>query len=233
MNWKSWAMGLFYAIAAGVGGGLTFALTDPEHFNFGNGGGKHLLSLSAAFGLLAAGSYLKDSRPPSWKDSIPTVAEVKKSVGVGLVLLACALVASACSLSLKQQAVGVLQVSETALEVSHDAERRLCAPLADQTKGIGHCDGAQAIALGLTDDIHAKTAAFYSRAFDLQIKAAAAAKLWRAGDPVPSDVLSYRIALTDILNALKAIIPAEQTVMTKLQVAIDAAADLLKLAGVK
>jgi hypothetical protein len=98
MNWKSWLQGLFFAIAAGVGGGLTFALTDPEHFNFGNGGGMHLLSLSIAFGLLAAGGYLKDSRPPSWKDSIPTVADLKKGAGVGVILLACALGAGAMTL---------------------------------------------------------------------------------------------------------------------------------------
>lgn len=62
MNWRSWYFGLLWSILAGVGGGLTFVIADPQHFNVEHDW-RHLLSVCAAFGLLAAGSYLKDSRP--------------------------------------------------------------------------------------------------------------------------------------------------------------------------
>lgn len=138
-----------------------------------------------------------------------------------------------CSLSLKQKSVAGLQATESALELSHDAERRLCAPNADQAKGIGHCDGPLAAQIGLTDAVHLKAAALYSKAFDLQAKAARAAKAWRAGDPVPNDVASYQAALHDILSVLAGIVPKQHDAFTKLQEAIAQAADLAKLAGVK
>lgn len=152
--------------------------------------------------------------------------------GVGIIL-ACVIASSACSLSLKQNTVAGLQATETALELSHDAERRLCAPNADQTKGIAHCDGPLAAQIHLTDAVHLKAAALYSKAFDLQAKAARAAKAWRAGNPVPSDVASYQAALHDILNVLSGIVPQQHDAFTKLQEAIAQAADLAKLAGVK
>lgn len=157
----------------------------------------------------------------------------KQILSVLLPLVLAAGVASGCAASLKQKTVAVRQAAETALELSHDAERRLCSPTSDQTQGIAHCDGAEAKALGLTDARHLEAARLYEQAFDAQIKAAAASKLWRAGDPAPHDVESYRQVLNQLMAAIAAIIPKTSDVVTKLQQAIDEAAQIAKLAGAK
>jgi hypothetical protein len=137
------------------------------------------------------------------------------------------------STSAKQKVVVGLQASESALEASHTAERLLCAPTADQTKAIQVCDGPNAKTLGLTSEVHLKAAAMYSVAFDYQGKAAMAVKLWRSGDPAPSDLASYQAALNDLLTALGTVLPAQQPTISQLKTAISQAAEIAKTVGVK
>ncbi len=153
------------------------------------------------------------------------------------VLLALALVGSftagCASLPVKQRAVVSLQASETALEAAHDAERLLCSPTADQTKAITHCDGAQAAAIGLTDDVHRRLARLFSIAFDAQEKAALVLKTWRAGDPAPASFADYRRVASEILGLVGEIVPKEQDAVAKAQQAVDEAAKVAAVMGVR
>lgn len=157
-----------------------------------------------------------------------------KSIGLLLAGALGAGVLSACaSLPVKQQAVVSLQASETALEAAHDAERLLCSPTADQTAPIRHCDGAQAIAIGLTDARHQAIARVFAIAFDTQIKAATALKAWRAGDPAPSSVADYQRDLTDVLTLIQQLVPQAVGVATQAQDAVNKAAAVAAILGVK
>jgi hypothetical protein len=153
-----------------------------------------------------------------------------------MVLLACALAGmlSACaSLPLKQKAVVGLQASEMALEASHDAERALCSPAADKTQPITHCDGAGAAAVGLTDALHRQLATQFAIAFDVEIKAANALKAWRSGDPPPSDLADYKLAVDEILKLIAQTFPKTEPTVVKAQAAVDEAAKVAALVGVK
>ncbi len=150
-----------------------------------------------------------------------------------IVLVALLLAVSCASLPLKQRAVVSLSASETALEASHDAERLLCSPTANQAQPITHCDGAQAATIGLTDAKHQQLARLYSTAFAAEIVAATALKAWQAGDPPPVTIGDYRKDLDAILVLIGTTIPASQPTVTKIQAAADAAASVAILIGVK
>lgn len=148
-------------------------------------------------------------------------------------ILAAALFVSCASLPLKQKAVVGLAASEAALEGAHDAERALCSPSSDQTKAITHCDGAQAVTLGLTDAKHVAIAKVFSKAFDTEIKAAEALKVWRSGEPAPSSVAEYQKDVSDLLALVAQTIPQSKDVISKVQQAVDEAAKTALLLGVK
>jgi hypothetical protein len=151
---------------------------------------------------------------------------------VTIVLLT--LTVGACaSLSKKQTAVVSLQASETALEASHDAERLLCNPTADQKAAITHCEGSSAESIGLTDARHQAIAKAYSIAFASEIKAASALQAWKAGDPAPSNLAEYQVDLNAILDLVGSTIPQTQTTVVKIKEAITAAASIASIAGVK
>jgi hypothetical protein len=151
---------------------------------------------------------------------------------VGL-LVAFVLAAACASLPLKQKAVVSLAASEAALEAGHDAERALCSPTSDQTKAITHCDGPQAATLQLTDARHAEIAKVFSKAFDTEVRAAEALKVWRAGEPAPAGVAAYQKDLTDLLALVAQTIPRSKDVVSKIQQALDEAAKTALLLGVK
>jgi hypothetical protein len=156
-----------------------------------------------------------------------------KRIYLSGLLVALVLAVSCASLPLKQKAVVSLAASETALEAAHDTERALCAPTADQTKAITHCDGAQAATLQLTDARHVAIAAVFSKAFDTEIKAAEALKVWRAGEPAPVGVAAYQKDLADLLALVAQTIPKSKDVVSKIQLALDQAAATALLLGVK
>jgi hypothetical protein len=151
---------------------------------------------------------------------------------IGLTLATLGIVACA-SLPLKQKAVISLQASEMALEASHDLERSLCSPTADQTQPIRHCDGPQAATLGLTDARHSALAVKFSKAFDLEIQAATALKLWRSGEPAPADFAGYRQVINEILTDVLQFLPKSQPIVEKAQAAVDEAGHVAALLGVK
>lgn len=140
-------------------------------------------------------------------------------------MLACA------SLPLKERAAVGLNTSEIALEASHDAERKFCAPAADQTKAITHCDGLAASAIGLTDARHQALASLYSKAFAGQVIAAQALMAWRAGDPAPSSLVQYQADILEIVAQVTALWPASHAVVTKAQEASTDAATSAKTVG--
>lgn len=150
-----------------------------------------------------------------------------------VVALLAFVVTGCASLSKKQTAVVSLQASETALEASHDAERLLCNPTADQKAAITHCEGSSATAVGLTDARHQAIAKAYSVAFASEIKAASVLKAWKAGDPAPSNLAEYQVDLNAILDLVGANIPQTQTTVVKIKEAITAAASVASLVGVK
>lgn len=156
---------------------------------------------------------------------------------LGMVLLACALAAGAmtgcASLPQKQRAVMSLAASEAALAASHDAERLLCSPTANQTTAITHCEGAQASAIGLTDERHRQLARLFATAFDAEVKAATALKLWRAGDPAPSSVADYQRDVQGILSAVLVLAPRTERVVSKAQEAVDQVAAVAALIRVR
>lgn len=142
-------------------------------------------------------------------------------VGFGLaaMLAMWAVMIGCANLPLKQKAVVGLQASETFLEASHNAERALCRPGADPTKAIPTCDGLAAAEIGLTDARHQQLAGLYSRAFDLQITAATALKVWRAGDPQPTSLVEYERALNEIVNLIVQFMPASEPTAVQLEAA--------------
>ncbi len=120
---------------------------------------------------------------------------MKRLIPILLVLsIACA------SLPAKQRAVVSLGASEAALEAAQTAERLLCAPGADQTKGIAHCDGPTAATVGLTDARHLQLAGLFSRAFQAEIAAAMILQTWAPGQPTPASLTDYITIINQILQ---------------------------------
>ncbi len=120
-------------------------------------------------------------------------------------------------LHLKQQAVQAAQVSEMGLEAAHDAERLLF------TAGVS------------TPARHKAIAAVFVRAFELEIQVAQGLKLWRAGDPPPSNLAAYQRDLTEILTYALTLSadPRAQTFLQQAQVAVDQAALIAAIVGVR
>lgn len=153
---------------------------------------------------------------------------MKKFVWLGA-LVAFVFTIGCASLPVKQRAVASLAASETALEAAHDAERALCSPTAAPNAVIRHCDGAA----GLPDAAHQKAAVLFSKAFATEVTAATALKVWRAGDPVPSTVAEYQRDLSDLLAIIAATVPKSQSIVAKIQTAVDEAAKIAVIVGVK
>jgi hypothetical protein len=184
-------------------------------------------------GVLAAVGILRANVTPN-ESAEQTVSNATRSTLPALfIALALVSAVSCASLSLKQNAVISLQASETALESAHDAERLLCSPTADQTQAITHCDGAGAQALGLTDAKHQQPARLFSTAFGAEAIAANALTVWRAGDHAPSNVADYQKDLDDILALVQQTFPATHVTVTKAQAAVDEAAKIAVILGVK
>ena len=150
-----------------------------------------------------------------------------------LVVLLASAVACA-SLPAKQQAVGSLQASETALESAHDIERALCFNVPATEKGT-HCTNPVATTIGLTDAKHQQMAVVFSDAFTVVITAGNALKLWQAGQPVPTSVLQYQADVNQILALAGALnVPAgAANYLAQAQSAVNLCALVLTSLGVK
>jgi hypothetical protein len=143
----------------------------------------------------------------------------------------CLFAISCASLPIKQQAVVSLQASELALESSHNLERSLCAPSANQAEAITTCNGPNAVTLGLTTERHQQLAAIYSKAFATEVLAANSLKAWKAGDPKPSSLLDYQKILGELLIALSQFIPNATELVSTTQSASDHALKTSSLVG--
>ena len=151
-----------------------------------------------------------------------------------VLLLLVFVVSSACaSLPAKQTAVVTLQASETALEAAHNSERALCNPAADKTKAVTHCEGPAAAQLGLTDDRHVQLAKAFSKAFDTEIKAATVLKALPANGTAPASLAEYQADLNAILALVSGIFPSTSETVAKVQEAINEAAKVAAILGVK
>lgn len=178
---------------------------------------------------------LQDMTPRTLADAQNTAGPVRDTAKkLPVVLLACVLCSSisCASLPLKQKAVIGLQSSETALEGAHNIERSICF-VAPATESGGHCTNPQAAAMKLTDATHQKLASIFAKAFAAEIKGAIALKGWKAGDPPPSDVLSYHQDITEALAVAKTLDPAAADIIAKIQAAVDSGAAVLLALGVK
>jgi hypothetical protein len=139
----------------------------------------------------------------------------------------------ACSsLPLKQQAVTGLQASELALESAQNTERAICFVTPATEKGT-HCTNPLAAQLKLTDAVHVAIANGFVIAFDAEIKAATALKAWQAGQPAPTDVISYQTDISGILTLTQTLAPGASNLVAQAQSAVDQAAATLKALGVK
>lgn len=201
MNWKNWLLGLVYAFVTGMGTGLTMVIVDPAHFNFGTEW-HHLVGAMLAFGLVAFFAYLKDSRPPSWKDSIPTVAEVKKSVGVGAVLLAVMLAGAAntaCGPKQYHTAVAANTGLAQAIFVLQDSEI------------AAHKDGL------ITDAKHATYKAQILRLLQAGDDLTVALQHWDPNQPAPANVGTAIADVQRLLSDLKLDSPQADRVIFAVQ----------------
>lgn len=143
MNWKNWFSGLVWAILAGAGTGISFVLADPEHFNFTTGW-KSLLGVSGAFGLLAAASYLKDSRPTAGASdlgsipSFPGRSSTKIGPPAAAILLAIGLAATlpACASSQNPPPTKVAQIADVGAKVEASAGQLLKTATSLQAAGV-------------------------------------------------------------------------------------------------
>ncbi len=129
-----------------------------------------------------------------------------RNVWLSLVL---ALTVSACaSVPAKQKAVTSLASVQTSLEVTQDAERRVCNQAsfdADALKPITECTGPLSVALGLTTAKHQAFAAGMAKAYGLQVRAAIALRAWSPGTPAPVELSSLQTAAQSLVDFLRAL----------------------------
>lgn len=137
------------------------------------------------------------------------------------------------STPIKQKATLGLQASETALEAGHNIERSLCFINPGLESGT-HCTNAVAAQAKLDDVTHVKIAAFFEAAFTVQKKATIALSAWKAGDPVPATVLEYQTDINKILAVAQNLLPpGASSLLDKVQTAVNEAATIVALLGVK
>ncbi len=149
-----------------------------------------------------------------------------------VLFLSVAVTVACASLPLKENAVKGLQASELALESAQTIERGLCF-IAPTTESGGHCSNAMAATVGLTDARHQALASAFSAAFGVEIKAATALKAWKAGDPAPSDVATYRADAQGILLLVQTLAPGSADLVSKAQLAVNEATAVATALGVK
>ncbi len=76
---------------------------------------------------------------------------------------------------------------------------------------------------GYTDEQHLAMSQAFVKIFDVQAKAATALDAWRAGDPAPSDVVTYAAAIREALAVAQQVAPVMASpVAAKIQTALDA-----------
>ncbi len=112
------------------------------------------------------------------------------------------------SVPAKQKAVTALSSVQTSLEVTQDAERRICNQAsfdADSLKPILACEGPLSVTLGLTTAKHQTFAAGMAKAYNLQKRAAIALQAWAPGAPAPAELSSLQTEAQSLVSFLKAL----------------------------
>lgn len=161
---------------------------------------------------------------------------------VGLVLL----VLTGCSVALKQNVTLSLQASEQFLEDAHNIERGLC--FNDPTTESGAtCTNAAGVQAGLNKLVvdpndktrqvtqHQAIAVYFDRAFTEEKAAADALPVWKSGDPPPTTVSGYQTDANAVLAIAQSLISnaTVQSLIAKAQSAVNSAASIATLVGVK
>ncbi len=149
-----------------------------------------------------------------------------------LIVLVALLSAGCASTPLKQNATLGLQTSMTALASAQDIERSLCFN-APATESGSHCTNALAATVGLTDARHVGMARYFEVAFVAESKSSVALLTWKSGDPAPSSVAEYQTDITAILNLTKQLLPGAQSLVDTVQTAVNEAAAIATIVGVK
>lgn len=93
-----------------------------------------------------------------------------------------------CALSSKGKVVTLYESTQTALEALQDAETE-----AYDSKLVS----------GLTPAVHAKVQRTFAAAFDAQEKLAGPLKLWKAGQPLPQDYVTWLASVNDVVAVVE------------------------------
>lgn len=115
-------------------------------------------------------------------------------------LIALVLVTGCASTPIKAKVSATHQTVREAIVAVDELERQLCAPDPAQ---VNHCTAPSASAVGLTDAKHQEISRALARAFDKDIKVAAAIIAWRSGEPMPKDLPSLLADANDTLIAIQ------------------------------
>jgi hypothetical protein len=117
---------------------------------------------------------------------------------------ALALLVACRSVPLKQQISADHQGVRQALTLLDDTERGLCAP---DPAAPNHCTSPTAATIGLTDARHQALSRTLADAYALDIKVGQALIAWRAGDPVPPDLLTLLADAQQAVSQISAFAP--------------------------
>jgi hypothetical protein len=136
---------------------------------------------------------------------------------------ALALLVGCQSVPIKQAISADHQGLRQALTLADDTERGLCAP--DAT-APNHCTSPSAVTIGLTDARHQSLSRVFADAYALDIKVGQALIAWRAGDPVPSDLLTLLADAQQAVTQIGAFAPNSE-LMTNAKAVVDKAQALV------
>jgi hypothetical protein len=121
-------------------------------------------------------------------------------------LIAAAIIVAGCGATVKELLVASYQGTHTTFAAVDDGERVLCfgsttlPPVPQRT----HCTAGTP---GLTDAKHQQISASLVKAFDAEVRLAPVLKLWKQGDPIPTDFTIAQAESANILALAKAIDP--------------------------
>jgi hypothetical protein len=141
---------------------------------------------------------------------------------------ALALFVACASVPLKQQISADHQGLRQALTLVDDTERGLCMP---DAAAPNHCTAKDAATLGLTDARHQALSRVLADAYDLSAKVGQALIAWRAGDPIPSDLLTLLADAQEAVTQISAFAPGSQLMQKAQDVVTKAKALIGRLAS--
>ena len=148
-----------------------------------------------------------------------------------IVAIVAALVLTGCGATVKELLVSSYKGTHTLFSAVDDGERTLCfgsttlPPVAQRT----HCTAGTP---GLTDQKHQDISKALVKAFDAETRLAPALKLWKQGDPIPTDFATAQAESKNVLalaNALSGSSPKVLAWIANIQAWVDSYTKLAAL----